>query len=198
MITKLSNKITAYFVVKDIISIEEIDIYEYSFELMLASIFNLIAIIAIGFGTSNFIETILFAITFVTIRTVAGGYHASTHFRCMIILIIDFSALIIMLELMPAYIMNIVNIILIVVGVIIILILPTVDSANNKLSSERKNKLKLISVLYVVFYSVVSMVLIYFSIDMIALSITYSVFSVALSMLAGTIKNNFKGGKYGK
>ena len=195
MITKLSTKMTAYFVFKNIIQIEEKEIYEYSFELMLATLFNLIVILAIGFGTCNFIGTILFAVTFATIRTVAGGYHASTHFRCMILLIVDFSILIIMLELLPIQIMSIVNIVILALGAMAILIMPTVDNANNELSNKRKNKVKLVSVMYVIIYSAISIVLICFSLDKIALSITYSIFSVALSMLAGLIKNKFVGEK---
>ncbi len=193
MITRLSNKVTAIFVAKGIIEQDDHEVYEYSFELMIATLFNLILILAIGFGTCNFLTTVLFAITFATIRTVAGGYHAGSHFRCMAILVVDFSILIVMLELMPARIMNIFNIVLLSFGAVAILILPSVDSINNELSKKRKNKLKLISVIYVTLYTVSSIVLIYYSLYKIALSITYAIFSVSLSMIAGIIKNKFKG-----
>ena len=67
-----------------IIRSEDIEAYSYSIEVTLATIINFISIVVIAIIFGRFVEMIVFAIGFVPLRMLKGGYHASTHIGCVL------------------------------------------------------------------------------------------------------------------
>lgn len=61
----------------------DLEIYVYGFEILLSTIFNMASIFIFSFILGVFIETVLFTLGFATLRLSAGGYHASSHFKCL-------------------------------------------------------------------------------------------------------------------
>ena len=81
-----------------IIRSEDIEAYSYSIEITLATIINCISIVVIAIIFGHFVEMIMFAIGFVPLRMLKGGYHASTHIGCVLILIVCATLLMLLTE----------------------------------------------------------------------------------------------------
>jgi len=180
MITKLSEKLTDYFILKNIIDIGEKETYCYCFELMIAFIFNLSLAIIIGFSFLQFVPTILFIIVFLSLRTFAGGYHAKTHFRCILIFVVVFTSFIIIIKWCDNF--SITNLILSVLGTILLLIFAPLDCKENRVDKKRKRKLKIYTSTFAITYTAIVIVLNIFNYDKIAFSIAYPLAAVALSV----------------
>lgn len=81
---RISAKITAFLIAQKIVHVEDREIYEYGFELLLADLFNLCTILLIGKMLGQLWSTILYLLIFIALRSVCGGYHAKTHLHCHI------------------------------------------------------------------------------------------------------------------
>lgn len=84
IMSTLSEGITNFFIKKNIVKKEEENIYKYGFELLLSAILSFIIMIVIGLIAGKIIESLIFYVCFILVRTYTGGYHAKTHLKCKI------------------------------------------------------------------------------------------------------------------
>ena len=119
MLSKLSKKMTHFYLSKNKIEEDECEIYDYCFEIFLSTVLNLITVIIIGFACLRFLETTLFIAVFLTVRVMAGGYHSDTHFRCLLLLVVVFSIFLIMLYFVPVSILVFINLISSLIAIIV-------------------------------------------------------------------------------
>ena len=80
MLHILSKRIA--FLVCEKTDLLPLEIYVYGFELIISSIVETGALLLVGFLISKFVETILFLVSFSSIRFFSGGYHANSYFKC--------------------------------------------------------------------------------------------------------------------
>lgn len=85
MIKKLSDNITLFLLSQHVISKDDFDIYSYGLEYILSLGINLIGILIISLMTNSLISNIGFVMGFLLMRSSAGGYHAKTHAKCVLI-----------------------------------------------------------------------------------------------------------------
>ena len=78
----ICNKITNFLINKNIISINDRDIYNYGLFVILYNTFLLINIIIIGFIFNKFVFSLLFLLFWTPYRIFVGGSHCSTPLRC--------------------------------------------------------------------------------------------------------------------
>lgn len=90
MIAQLSRKVSFFLIANGIIPETDREVYEYGFEVMLStfSCFGVLAILA--FVSRSITHSVLYILGFVPIRHYAGGYHAKTHFRCFLTILITY------------------------------------------------------------------------------------------------------------
>ena len=101
MLPLLSEKISSFFVRSGTIKAEDKEIYSYSFEILLATLMNFLALYLIAAITGKWWETTLFILGFIPLRSLAGGYHAKTHFRCLVTLLAVFALFLAILYFLP-------------------------------------------------------------------------------------------------
>lgn len=77
-----------------------LDVYIYGFELLVSSVIETISLLLIGLLTGKLIDTIIFIISFSSIRVFSGGYHANSYLKCFIVTVAYY-----LLVLFSAYIM---------------------------------------------------------------------------------------------
>ncbi len=63
----------------------ELEIYQYGFEITLSSILNVIIVLIIGMIFNSILSSIIFISCFYLIRRQTGGYHADSYFKCNIV-----------------------------------------------------------------------------------------------------------------
>ena len=85
MLHRLSERI-ALFVCNDSDKIP-LDIYIYGFELLVSSVIETISLLLIGLCTEKLIDTIIFIISFSSIRVFSGGYHANSYSNSCILFV---------------------------------------------------------------------------------------------------------------
>ena len=86
----IAKRMAAFLVRRGIISEERqtVEIYEYGLELILADLINFVVILLISSMLQGVGSGILYLMCFVSVRIFSGGFHARTHFRCGIAMVL--------------------------------------------------------------------------------------------------------------
>lgn len=78
----IACKFVDYLIESKIILSEQKEDYVYSFEVLLGKILNYSTLLILGYINQNIIQTLLFMVTFLSLRGWTGGYHASKESNC--------------------------------------------------------------------------------------------------------------------
>lgn len=87
---KIAEMITGTLVKEKIISKDEIEIYQYGAELLISTGVNLLLGLLLGGLFHSIISGVIYFMVLATLRTQAGGYHASTYLWCGTVYCISF------------------------------------------------------------------------------------------------------------
>ena len=90
MIQKISQKISYLWALNGIIPTGDSEIYEYGTQLVISTFINTIIIIVISIAIGMPLYWLFFILAFIPLRTTAGGYHAKTHFSCILSFCLEF------------------------------------------------------------------------------------------------------------
>lgn len=88
MISFLSSFIALSLYKNNIIDKEKIEVCQYGFEIIVSTIIGFLLVLTSGIILREITEAILFYCLFVGVRFFTGGYHADTHFKCKLTLLI--------------------------------------------------------------------------------------------------------------
>lgn len=184
LLSRISKKMSSYFIKRGDIAEEEREIYDYYFEIMLSTVLNALFLIICGILFNNIINTILFMIGFVIFRTVSGGFHASSHMKCFFTLASVFFVLIIILKFVPVQWINVLTIIFLLISTLLIYFIAPVEHKNNPLDENTREKLKKSAQILSVLISFIIIVLIFtIGFSKYIFSFCYGMFAVAISIV---------------
>lgn len=79
---RITDKVTAYFIDREIIAEEKQDIFEYGFELIFADIINFAIVLLVSTWFNDLGVGLVYLLCFVSTRIFCGGFHADTHALC--------------------------------------------------------------------------------------------------------------------
>lgn len=139
----------------------EKEIYEYGLQIIINTIFSLGLVLICAVIFKEFINTIVFLICYCTIRIFAGGFHASSNNRCMIIFISGYLVSFVLLKYKVIEFSIISIIILIFIDLCIILWSP-VGVPNNPIAPELSIKMKKRASIISLIITFVVLILLYF------------------------------------
>ena len=88
MIEFLSKKITSFLYSNNVIEKEDIEIYNYTFETIIAFFSNIVFILLTGWILDRFVCTMVFLLFYCPIRQFSGGYHAENYKSCLLVFIL--------------------------------------------------------------------------------------------------------------
>lgn len=83
MIRGLAKNIALLCAKNGVYEDSEVEVYTYGYELLISTLINAAIVMAIGIILRCFAESVLYIIVFASVRTIAGGFHASSHIRCI-------------------------------------------------------------------------------------------------------------------
>lgn len=140
IINSLCTKIAKKLVIMDIVEFDDYEICIYGLEMFLSNLIELAGIIIIGYFLNCLLETVVFIISFSTLRVNAGGYHAKTCLNCFIFICFLTFGTIFMLDKLTF--LNSIYIILSILTIAFIIILKyaPVDTINKPLCEDEKKK----------------------------------------------------------
>lgn len=86
MISFLSRRIALFLRDSDIVDDETAQVCQYGFEIIISTLVGFFTVFLIGICCGELLLAILFYVLFVGVRLSAGGYHASSHLKCKLLL----------------------------------------------------------------------------------------------------------------
>lgn len=190
MIKRLSENIASFLLRQDVIQKEEKEIYVYGFEYIISIAISIISILVTAITLNCMIETIGLVFGFMIIRSVAGGYHAKTHFRCQLSSYMVYLINILMLCAIDRYLNSLLILKLSILAVLIIFAFAPIDHPNKPFSEEEFIIFKKKSRQFVVALTVITFIgsLIFERYQILFLSIVFGVLTAAISILTVIIK----------
>lgn len=187
MFEKAALHITEWMENNKIIEPDRMVVVKWGIRNILDTLFNLATFLTIGILMHMPIETIVFTLGYIPLRSYAGGYHAKTPFRCWIL-----SNFILLLALLCVHYLSRCPFILwtlAILSIVILIILMPVSDIHKPLSDVDKHRYKRKGVYILLFEIIVSVL---FSIINLQ-AITYSIFLVLIilfvMLVLGKIKN---------
>lgn len=140
---QLAEIITNQLTSRQFIDAEKREIYCYGLKLLLADIINFTIIIASGILLNRFLSSVVFLITFCSVRKYSGGFHAKTFWLCRLTMFLTFFSVICAAEIIGSSEYTVPFLIgLNAFSVVMIIIFSPVKHPNKKLSEDQRKKNK--------------------------------------------------------
>lgn len=146
MLNRIAVRISQFLIDNSIIKAEDAEIYEYGLELLIAEVFETFAVLIISIIIGKVLATLLFLVAFCALRMYAGGYHASSHFKCFLTLLFVYSIFLLMIYLFNNVVVGYLTIVFTSVSEGLVILMAPVDSEYKPLSDEEKQKYRKVSI----------------------------------------------------
>lgn len=187
MTEKVVDTFIRYQIKRGMILDEDVSVYRYGYMLLLETAVNIILSVGIGFVMNDVLSVLIFLLSFMTLRSYAGGYHANRTWKCM--LLSNFCVFITLLLGSITNSLNCTGILLVLdaFASISIYLLAPVSSENKILSSNERKVYK-----KVVFYILIFQLAMWFLLHDKAVAIFLAHIIVLVSMLAANHCNRRK------
>lgn len=151
MIHSLSKSIAVYFFAED--RNFPLDVYTYGIEILMSSIIGVILVISIGILIDSFVESLIYIISLMLIRSFSGGYHAKTYFKCNLIYISCFMISIFIYKWLLIINYDVFVLIITILSAIIMFLFAPIENQNKLIDYHNRKKYKIISILFIVLLS---------------------------------------------
>jgi accessory gene regulator B len=194
MIRRVTVKLSEYLGNNGFIEREEEDVYQYGIEILIATIINFILILALGLLFHRFFHTVVFLVSYCSIRQIAGGYHAKSHSQCIVTFFLGYLSLLLFLKWNPVEKINILIIVGWIASFLLIYFLAPIEDKNHPLERDECIILAKKSKILMIINSVL-LIILYFTIPGVSAFIVFGIFgliTIGLVLLAGFIKNFYQ------
>lgn len=192
IITFLGKSISHFLCKKKVIAEQEVEVYQYGFEILISTALGLLITMAVGIVLNMFFLSVLYYVIFVTVRQWTGGYHADSYLKCNLTFagITFFTLGMTKLSCMrEVYNPTIHGLILVTVLLIVWKYAP-VENPNKPLTEEQKKRNhRAAFIAVIILEALICCLYIFFS--KVSALIAYTLFSIAVLIL---ISKNRKGG----
>lgn len=193
MLNNISNLISSKFVSNNIISEDVQDVYTYGIEIIISSIIGFVITFIIGLLLNVLMQTMIYYVIFVLLRSMTGGYHASTYFKCNLVFsIITLFVILFSKAIYTIHVSEGILTLLFLQSVAIFIWLAPVENINKPIEKKKKVYWKITSVVISVFLYVLSTLLYINQHIFEAVIIIITIFAVSMLCIIEKIQ---KGGK---
>ncbi len=145
MIVWLSRKLAGAMVGAGTASEENREVYEYGLEVLLSTAASVVFVLLAGALIGKLLETIAFLALFITLRSTAGGFHASTHFRCFLIMMAAYAAAMALVMAVPADVSGWVAMAVSFVSAAVVAMFAPAPHENRPVGEEELRKFRVVS-----------------------------------------------------
>jgi accessory gene regulator B len=188
MIHEQASKLTAMMVSRNIITDELREVYTYGLELIVSALINILLIAIISIFLQRYYDWLLFLCAFIPLRMFAGGYHANSHFKCIIVGSIGFLLFLAISRLQINW--TIIILVTAVLSLLAILLFSPTEAHNKKLKENQRKKNRFVSIFIGLLNLLIAATVIFIHGLSDILNIYFlGVFAAVFSMLAINIKN---------
>lgn len=188
MFNLISEKITQRLIRQGIVEKSQKELYRYGFNQGFTMFFNAITTIIIGCVLGMVLQSIAFLTAYIPLRSYAGGYHASTPWRCYFVSLVLMSAVLATIKYMPYSVIT--YGVFISVGTVICFILAPIEDRNKPLD-ETEQKVYRKRTCIILFTEVLIALVGCFILKDVFAVICMAVFTESTMVVLGKIKNTF-------
>lgn len=147
----LSKRLTLYILKKELICLEDFEIYQYGFQHFLELLTSIICSLIIAFALNMKLECLVFFLFFIPLRSYGGGLHLKTYLSCLLFSCFTLAGILLLIKhcSVPVFL----SFAIYVIALILLKIIGPVDHPNRKveeaenlLFSRRTNLMLLASI----------------------------------------------------
>lgn len=186
---KIAHRISEYYIRRNQINIIEKEVYDYCFEILLSTVANLLILILFTLLTKKYLESIIFIMTFLLLRSAVGGYHAKTHIKCCAGLVVIYLVMIAFLAYVPELLLVIIGVPFALLSGMSIIFLSPQDSQNKPLTKIERIKYKKQSSTRLSILILTYFILIIFKRNFSAFALSYSLTAISILLWLGWYQN---------
>ena len=190
----LFDKIAGKLVEIETISIEDKKLYEYGLKQIASTLANVATTLIIGFIFGMVWESILFMVSYIPLRSYAGGYHARTPLRCYIFSVILTVGVLLTVRYMP-HDMILVGALILISGILLFVFAPIGDE-NKPLDEVEikvfKRRARLVLIIQFILIGVIWVSGLIWIAVCVAVSITVASLMVMISVITKALFKNKK------
>lgn len=191
MLQRLSISLVQFFLTEAIITEEDQDVYRYSVEILLSSLAVYGSILLLALWGQLLPETIAYYCGFLLIRHSAGGYHARSHGRCILLTLVVYLLSITLLSAIPQQLWIEAVVLMAALSLGAIYRFGPVDHVNKPFTPEEHRRYRQQSLVLVTLISLISIMMVALSLqEKWALAISLGMVSASLSVIAGNQEVN--------
>lgn len=141
------------------------EIYAYGLQIIINTTASLGIVLLLGFILGEFLNTVVFLVCYCAIRIFAGGLHANTNNRCMIIFISGYIFICFLLKNVLFVLNGGVVCLLIAINLCVVCLAP-VEAPNNPISVAKRKKMKIRSIIISFIITILVFALLFFKYEM--------------------------------
>ncbi len=186
MFNSVSERITQLLVKQKTIEDSQKELYRYGFNQGFTMLFNLITTLIIGCVFGMVLQSIVFLTAYIPLRSYAGGYHASTPWRCYFISVVLISVVLGAIKIMPYSFL--VCGVLVGIGTVICFVLAPTEDNNKPLDATEQKVYKKRTYIILIFELCIASLSVFVS-KSVFLAICMAIFTESVMLLLGRIKN---------
>jgi accessory gene regulator B len=187
VIVWLSEKTADALIGSGAVNAQDRDIYVYGMDVLLSTAANTVGILALGFLIGRWAETLLYMAFFTTLRSAAGGYHASTHFRCFLIMLASYSAAMALVVLLPSDISRLAALPITLLAFAIVGMLAPVPHSNRPVGAREYSKFKKLSLAIAIVETVIVGIFVWIDAPALAIAGALGMLTSAFSLSAAVM-----------
>lgn len=147
MFQNLSKELSTLLAANKVILMEHIEIYAYGLELFLFKLTFYLIVLIIALLCNSVLVSLVFLVSFMSLRQYTGGYHCRTSGMCMTVSLLLYLCMLLIYHLDISKIATIL-IVLSILSFIIVLFFSPIENKNKKLDSHDKKNLSYNSAYY--------------------------------------------------
>ena len=185
----ISDNIADTLLQSGILQDDNVDACRYGLDIFVSSVLEIISILVISVFVGNFVETLLFFLTFVPLRIYAGGYHADTKLKCYFVSIGVYAAFTAAIYALPQSLYTTVNILMARFSVVIVFAAAPVVHRNKTVNEVERMYYRKFSILICMVETLINLILTaVFPRNIYVVSLVFGQVAVTVSMVAAIVQ----------
>lgn len=187
---KITQRITDELVSNNIIDLEDSELYTYGLQQGGLILLNILTILIVGKIFGMLWDSIVFMVTYIPLRTYAGGYHARTQLKCYTSSVELIVAVLLGIRFIPWT--SLITIMISIISGLIIYILSPVEDSNKPLDVAEVKVYRKKARIILTFEFSVLILMINLEVNSIAICISVSLLSLCLMLMLGRSRSLMK------
>lgn len=181
MLQQFANNLAGYLLKKKIVKEDDFEIYTYGLEALLSTFVNTVLTLVIGIASGMLSFTILFLIAFAILRVYSGGYHAKSHWGCILTFLVLYGCSMFIVRCLPSSFMTAFSLAAMGISLFAVFTLAPLEHVNRPFVGQEYKVFRLVSRIIAVIEAVLIIVLILIDQRHLQSSLT-----ISLAMLSAT------------